>query len=165
MSHCSSARRIRTLAAFVAGVLTAPIFAAMAGQLYTWGEAYRTIPPAYQKMIDDSEAAFLSRDVAAAGASLTEDFSWYRVTEQGPELAVQGRGATMERLQAFFASPAWTDRNSEVHRLGMVGNTPVQVEIDTLNMGKGPVRQTSLHVYEFRDGKRWREFAFYRLPQ
>jgi ketosteroid isomerase-like protein len=165
MSHCSSARRIPLLAAFVAGVLTAPIFAAMAGQLYTWGEAYRTIPPAYQKMIDDSEAAFLRRDVAAAGASLTEDFSWYRVTEQGPELAVQGRGATMERLQAFFASPAWSDRNSEVHRLGMVGNTLVQVEIDTLNMGKGPVRQTSLHVYEFRDGKRWREFAFYPLPQ
>ena len=55
-----------------------------------------------------------------------------------------------------FASPAWTDRGSEVHRLGMVGNTLVQVEIDTLNMGQGPVRQTSIHVYEFRDGKRWR---------
>lgn len=62
---------------------------------------------------------------------------------------------------AFFGSPAWTDTGSQVHRLGMVGNTLVQVEIDTLNTAGGPVRQTSLHVYEFQDGRRWREFAFY----
>jgi hypothetical protein len=74
---------------------------------------------------------------------------------------VRGREATAERLKTFFASPVWTTSDSEVHRLGMVGNTLVQVEIDTLNMGQGPVRQTSLHIYEFRDGKRWREFAFY----
>jgi predicted ester cyclase len=43
----------------------------------------------------------------------------------------------------------------------MVGNTLVQVEIDSLQMNGKPVRQTSLHVYEFKDGKRWREFAFY----
>jgi hypothetical protein len=149
------------VASFVAGALTTPMLATLASQTTTWGEAYRTIPAAYQRMIDDSESAFMKRDVAAAGASLTEDFSWYRVTDKGPELMVSGRAATMERLQAFFASPAWADNDSEVHRLGMVGNTLVQVEIDTLNMGKGPVRQTSLHVYEFRDGKRWREFAFY----
>lgn len=155
------ARRTALVAAFLAGALTTPMLTTLASQAPTWGEAYRTIPATYQRMIEDSEAAFLKRDVAAAGASLTEDFTWYRVTEQGPELMVKGRAATEERLKAFFASPAWTDTGSEVHRLGMVGNTLVQVEIDTLNMGQGPVRQTSLHVYEFKDGKRWREFAFY----
>ena len=104
----------------------------IAEQTYTWGEQYRTIPARYQKMIDDSELAFTKRDVEASGAALTEDFSWYTVKEDGPKEMVRGREATMARLRMFFASPMWTTNDSEVHRLGMVGNTLVQVEIDTL---------------------------------
>jgi ketosteroid isomerase-like protein len=147
--------------AFVAGAIAATALTSFAAPVYSWGEQYRAIPAAYQKMIDESEAAFMARDVEAAAASLADDFSWYRVTGDGPQEMVRGREATRERLRLFFASPMWTDRSSEVHRLGMVGNTLVQVEIDTLNMEGGPVRQTSLHVYEFRDGRRWREFVFY----
>lgn len=149
------------LAGFVAGALAVAALTGIAGETYTWGEQYRTIPAHYQKMIDDSEAAFMKRDVEASGAALAEDFSWYTVKDDGPKEMVRGRAATMERLRMFFASPVWTTSDSEVHRLGMVGNTLVQVEIDTLNMEGKPVRQTSLHIYEFRDGKRWREFAFY----
>jgi len=149
------------LAGFIAGALATTALAGIAGQKYTWGEQYRTIPARYQEMIDDSERAFMQRDVEASGAALTEDFSWYTVKEEGPKEMVRGRAATMERLKMFFASPMWTTSDSEVHRLGMIGNTLVQVEIDTLNTNGKPVRQTSLHVYEFRDGKRWREFAFY----
>ena len=149
------------LAGFVAGVMVFPVMTSVAEQTYTWGEQYRTIPASYQKMIDDSENAFMKRDVEASGASLTEDFSWYTVKDDGPKEMVRGREATMERLKMFFASPMWTTSDSEVHRLGMVGNTLVQVEIDTMNLNGKPTRQTSLHIYEFRDGKRWREFAFY----
>jgi ketosteroid isomerase-like protein len=149
------------LAGFAAGALTVAALASVAEQTYTWGEQYRTMPARYQKMIDDSEAAFTKRDVEASGAALTEDFSWYTVKEDGPKEMVRGREATMARLKMFFESPMWTTNDSEVHRLGMVGNTLVQVEIDTLNLNGKPVRQTSLHVYEFKDGKRWREFAFY----
>jgi len=149
------------LAGFVAGALVATALTVVAEQTYTWGEQYRIIPARYQKMIDDSELAFMKRDVEASGAALTEDFSWYTVKEDGPKEMVRGREATMARLKMFFESPMWTTSDSEVHRLGMVGNTLVQVEIDTLNMNGKPVRQTSLHIYEFKDGKRWREFAFY----
>lgn len=146
---------------FLAGALALPALTSIAEQTYTWGEQYRTIPASYQKMIDDSENAFMKRDVEASGASLAEDFSWYTVKDDGPKEMVRGREATMERLKTFFASPMWTANDSEVHRLGMIGNTLVQVEIDTMNFDGKPVRQTSLHIYEFRDGKRWREFAFY----
>ncbi|MEQ1801411.1 MAG: nuclear transport factor 2 family protein [Gammaproteobacteria bacterium] len=149
------------LAGFLAGCLAVAALTSVAEQTYTWGEQYRTIPARYQKMIDDSELAFTKRDVEASGAALTEDFSWYTVKEDGPKEMVRGREATMARLKMFFESPMWTANDSEVHRLGMVGNTLVQVEIDSLNMNGKPVRQTSLHIYEFRDGKRWREFAFY----
>lgn len=146
---------------FAAGALLVPALTSMAKQTYTWGEQYRTIPARYQKMIDDSELAFTKRDVEGSGAAMTEDFSWYTVKDDGPKEMVRGREATMARLKTFFASPMWTTNDSEVHRLGMIGNTLVQVEIDSLQMNGRPKRQTSLHVYEFRDGKRWREFAFY----
>ncbi|MEO8444618.1 MAG: nuclear transport factor 2 family protein [Gammaproteobacteria bacterium] len=149
------------LAGFVAGALLVPALTTVAEQTYTWGEQYRSIPARYQKMIDDSEQAFTRRDVVASGAAMTEDFSWYTVKEDGPKEMVHGREATMARLKMFFESPMWTTNDSAVHRLGMVGNTLVQVEIDSLNLNGKPVRQTSLHVYEFKDGKRWREFAFY----
>ncbi len=153
---------LRSVAAgFLAGALAFPALTTIAEQTYTWGEQYRTIPARYQKMIDDSENAFMKRDVEASGASLAEDFSWYTVKDDGPKEMVRGREATMERLKMFFASPMWTTSDSEVHRLGMVGNTLVQVEIDTMNFDGKPTRQTSLHIYEFRDGERWREFAFY----
>ena len=149
------------LTGFVAGALLLPALTSVAEQTYTWGEQYRSIPARYQKMIDDSELAFTKRDVAGSGAAMTEDFSWYTVKEDGPKEMVRGREATMARLKMFFDSPMWTTNDSEVHRLGMIGNTLVQVEIDSLQMNGKPVRQTSLHVYEFKDGKRWREFAFY----
>jgi ketosteroid isomerase-like protein len=158
----SSRWPLRAVAAgFLAGVLAFPALTSLAEQTYTWGEQYRVIPASYQKMIDDSEDAFMKRDVAASGASLAEDFSWYTVKDDGPKEMVRGREATMARLKMFFESPMWTTSDSEVHRLGMVGNTLVQVEIDTLQLDGKPVRQTSLHIYEFRNGKRWREFAFY----
>lgn len=149
------------LGGFLAGALSLSAVQLVAEQTYTWGEQYRTIPATYQKMIDDSESAFMQRDVAASGESLADDFSWYTVKDDGPKEMVRGREATMERLKMFFASPMWTANDSEVHRLGMVGNTLVQVEIDTLQLEGKPVRQTSLHIYEFKGGKRWREFAFY----
>lgn len=148
-------------AGLVCGALAVTALTGFAGQTYTWGEQYRSIPANYQKMIDDSEVAFTKRDVEASGAALADDFSWYTVKEDGPKEMVRGREATMARLKMFFESPMWTTNDSEVHRLGMVGNTLVQVEIDTLNLNGKPVRQTSLHIYEFRGGKRWREFAFY----
>ena len=158
----TSRRSLRAaLAGFVAGALATAAVASLAGEGYTWGEQFRSIPARYQKIIDDSEQAFMRRDVEASGASLADDFSWYTVKDEGPKEMVRGREATTQKLKAFFATPMWTTSDSEVHRLGMVGNTLVQVEVDTLQMNGKPVRQTSLHVYEFRDGKRWREFAFY----
>lgn len=145
----------------VLGAVLVPAVQGVAEQTYTWGEQYRSIPARYQQLIDDSELAFTKRDADASAASLTDDFSWYSFNDAGPQEMVRGKEATRERLKSFFASPLWTDNNSQVHRLGMVDNVLVQVEIDNLNMGKGMQAKTSLHVYEFKDGKRFRETVFY----
>jgi hypothetical protein len=148
----------------VLGTFLAPALQALAEQTYTWGEQYRSIPARYQKLIDDSELAFTKRDADASADSLTDDFSWYTFNDAGPVEMVRGKEATRERLKTFFASPLWTDNDSQVHRLGMVDNILVQIEIDNLNTPQGKQAKTSLHVYEFRDGKRFRETVFYPVP-
>ncbi len=119
---------------------------------------YTRIAPAALKMIEQGEAAFLARDAQALGPTLADDYSWWVVTDKGPNMAIQGRDATVKLLDGFFSNAQWLD--SKVYRLGMVGNMLVQVEVDTLGTPQAPVVKTSLEIYEFRDGKRWREWRF-----
>jgi limonene-1,2-epoxide hydrolase len=109
-------------------------------------------------MIEQGETAFLKRDAGALAPTLSEDYSYWLVTEQGPTKAMQGREDTIRMVSGFFANAQWFD--SKVYRLGMVGNMLVQVEVDTVGSPRGPVTKTSLEIYEFRDGKRWREWRF-----
>ena len=151
------------VAGFVAGATLAPdvLGESESPQRRTWGEAFRSIPAEYQQLIDDMERAFNQRDAAALGPNLTEDFSWYQVGEDGPKQILSGRQQTVEQMTKFFASPVWTRQgDSEIHRLGMLGNTLVQFEFDTLQSDKGLVRQKTLNVYQYRDGKLWREFSY-----
>lgn len=101
----------------------------------------------------------MNQDADGIGQHLTEDFAWYQVTEAGAQQAVKGRDATVELLSSFFGNNDWTE--SEVHRLGMLGNILVQVEVDTFMRDGAPVEMATLSVYEFRGGKRWREWKFY----
>lgn len=125
----------------------------------TSSNPFQTIPPDVITMIEAAEVAFMSRDADAIGQYLTEDFTWYRVNEDGANAAVSGREQTVAMLSTFFGNDSWTE--SEVHRLGMLGNILVQVEVDTFVRDGQPVELSTLSVYEFRDGMRWREWKFY----
>ena len=120
---------------------------------------YQKIPEDVITFIEKAEKVFVDQDAEGVRDYLTEDFTWFRVTEQGPEETVKGRDETVELLSQFFGQNNWVD--SDVHRLGMLGNILVQVEVDTFQTENGPKTVESLSVYEFRDGKRWREWKFY----
>jgi limonene-1,2-epoxide hydrolase len=156
-----------------AGTLGSMIVGAVVGILMTHGanghaapssapdEAYRQIPARYGQVIADMEAALRRKDLDAMKLGLHEDYSSYRITDSGPVETVHGRDATVEQMKKLIASPAWANaRESELHRLGMVGNLLIQVDVDTRPSEKGPVKHTSLHIYEYKDGKVWREFTF-----
>lgn len=119
---------------------------------------YTRIPRAVLGMIEKGEAAFLARDAVALGPTLAPDYQWWIVGPQGPNKAIEGRDATVAMLGGFFRNVEW--HGSKVYRLGMVGNLLVQVEVDTVGSPQGPVEKTSLEIYEFRDGLRWREWRF-----
>lgn len=125
----------------------------------TVSNPYREIPADVIAMVEAAEIAFMERDADGIREHLAEDFAWYQVNEEGAKQAVKGREETVQLLSSFFAGDSWTE--SEVHRLGMLGNILIQVEVDTFMRDGEPVELETLSVYEFRDGRRWREWKFY----
>lgn len=122
---------------------------------------YSVIKPDVLAMIEKGEADFLARDADKLADSVTEDFIWYRVAPDGPKVAVQGREDMVKMLRQFFTADAPAGFQSRVYRLGMVGNILIQVEIDKYDSKtEGKVEKTSLELYEFRDGRRFREWRF-----
>ena len=142
---------------YVAALVT--LFVATALPAAETKKDYQKIPDNVVTFIEKAEKVFVDQDAEGVRDYLTEDFTWYRVTEQGAEETVKGRDETVALLSQFFGQNNWVD--SDVHRLGMLGNILVQVEVDTFQTEDGPKTVESLSVYEFRDGKRWREWKFY----
>ncbi|MDX2223132.1 MAG: nuclear transport factor 2 family protein [Rhodospirillaceae bacterium] len=127
-------------------------------QLVADTSRYAKLSAADAAMIEVGETAFMNKDAAAAAATVTEDFEWWIIGPDGPKQVVKGRAATEKLIGQFFAA---SDFESKVYRLGMVGNILVQVEVDTVPQPDGTKKTTtSLELYEFRDGKRWREWRF-----
>lgn len=142
----------------LAGAATAWAASNVRAQVVRDTSRYTRIPKDVIAMIEKGEAAFLARDAQALGPTLSEDYSWWIIGEQGPNKMIQGREATTAMLAGFFKNTQWFE--SKVYRLGMVGNLLIQVEVDKVGSPNGPVEKTSLEVYEFRNGLRWREWRF-----
>ena len=124
------------------------------------GVNYQQIPADMLAGIEATEAAFLAKDLDAVAKDLTDDYSWYKIDDEGPQQMVNGKTATLELLNQFFTSDGgWAD--SEVHRLGYLGNIFVQVEVDHFDSPEGRKTVRSLNIYELKDGKRWREWKLY----
>lgn len=140
-------------------LLAALAFLAGAAAMAAVKQSYRTVPADFLPTIEGAEDAFNRKDAAGVAAWLAEDYSWWQVTPAGAREAIRGREPTVALLETFFRSDTWL--SSEFERLGMVGNILVQVEEDRVLEAGKPVTKVTLNLYEFRDGKRWREWKFF----
>jgi hypothetical protein len=144
---------------FLAGMCVTGVVSVAAQAIAREGSfGYRRIAAKMLAPIRAGEAAFARRDADAVGAFLADDYSFYTVNAEGPKEVIRGRDASVGMIRRFFHSGTW--RTSDVERLGLVGNILVQVEMDTIEVQGKPVKKTSLEVYEFKDGQRWREWKF-----
>lgn len=169
MSHAPGRIGRGNLTAFAAGVIATVALTIAVQSLAsqhtkaTDANPYRHIPADVIAMIEAAEVPFMNQDADGIGEFLTEDFAWYQVKEEGAQQTVKGRDETVQLLSSFFGNNSWTE--SEVHRLGMLGNILVQVEVDTFMRDGAPVELETLSIYEFRGGKRWREWKFYPIAK
>lgn len=102
--------------------------------------------------------AFNRKDAEALGELLADDYSWYTVGPEGPRKASEGRAQTVERMRGFFAAMPYAQ--SRIAETLEVGDYIVAVEKDTFIEAGRPVERTTLGVYEYRDGKLQRAWAF-----
>ena len=86
-----------------------------------------------------------------------------RLAQQTTVNARVGREQTVQMLSMFFENTNWVD--SKTYRLGMVDNILIQVEDDTYETQTGPSTVRTLNLYEFKDGKRWRNWKFFPVEQ
>ncbi len=122
---------------------------------------FRAVPPDLEAVVEATDGQFMNRDAAAMDAIITEDFSGWSVTEDGPRVRVSGRDQTVQMLEMFFAESPNTWLNSRTYRLGMVDNILVQVEEDIYATDTGERMVRTLNLYEFKNGKRWRNWKFF----
>jgi hypothetical protein len=110
-------------------------------------------------MIKSSEAKFMANDIEGALVDLDADFTMYEVTEKGAEERVRGVEATRQALSMSFGTGKWL--GASVYKWGLTNNTLAQIEEDHFQMEDGGEKIVkTLVVFEFRDGKRWREWRF-----
>ncbi|MGI9344215.1 MAG: nuclear transport factor 2 family protein [Gammaproteobacteria bacterium] len=165
LNNRSTAGTRRSVTCFVSGALATAVVGTAVQSFAsqhtkpTDTNPYREIPADTIALVEAAEVAFMERDADGIRQHLDADFTWYQVNEEGAKETVKGREETIQLLSTFFDGDAWTE--SEVHRLGMLGNILVQVEVDTFVRDGEPVELETLSVYEFRDGRRWREWKFY----
>lgn len=111
-----------------------------------------------RELLEMQVQAFNRKDADALGALLAEDYCWYTVGEDGPHKAAEGRAQTVERMRGFFAAMPYSE--SRIAGVLEVGHVIVAVEKDTFMQDGQPVQRTTLGVYEYRDGRLRRAWAF-----
>jgi len=110
-------------------------------------------------LINLTEKKFVANDVEGALEGLHENFAMYEVTPEGAEERVRGIEATRSALKMSFGTSKWL--GASVYKWGLTGNTLVQIEEDHFQTeGDGERVVKTLVVFEFKDGKRWREWRF-----
>jgi hypothetical protein len=164
MTDESSFSKLRVI---VVSVLAgAGLMYAMEPATVSAAELYKTVySQFYEKdnphaaLINATEAKFIANDVEGALEGLHEDFAMFEVTPEGPEERVRGIEATRKALTMSFGTGKWL--GASVYKWGLTDNTLVQIEEDHFETdGEGEKIVRTLVVFEFKDGKRWREWRF-----
>ncbi len=169
---------LKTILSFLAGALAAlfisGLFANTDGNPAQSFSAYQELLRSTPVLLDEGQAedtknvitrslaAFLARDAKASVAELSEDYSWNKITPDGVVKMVTGVEPTYEITKNLYEGDFF-ESYLGVHStpLGIIGNLGVQYEVEEWlhDDGSKQVLRT-LAIYEIKQGKLWRLWAF-----
>jgi uncharacterized protein (TIGR02246 family) len=103
-----------------------------------------------EQLVRDYVAAFNSRDIDAMLSMVTEDIQW--LTVAGDKLAIEtdGKPKLRQSMAAYFKSNP--SAKSELEWVQVTKLRVAALEKASWQAKSGPKSQSSLSVYEFRDG-------------
>jgi len=102
--------------------------------------------------------AFQNRDIEKLLANMHDNFTAYRVVDDGPIAVIKSRQEAADRLGQTFGNSALLE--SEIAQQITVGEFVIQVELDTFKTETGERTVTTLAIYQVRDGKMFRAYNF-----
>ena len=112
----------------------------------------------YEQLFRDSSHAYEERDIEKAMSFVTEDYSWFKMTDDGADLRSKGKEQASFGLKMVFESEDYV--KGEVAFLKAFGNIVVAYEEDQYREGDGFVTRGTLGVYKYKDGKLSRVYSF-----
>lgn len=105
--------------------------------------------------------AHANRDPQAAVDELAEDYSWYRVSDDGPRNVVSGKSKVLAATKALYDGDALDNYlGFRAIPLAVVGNLAVQLEAEAYETADGRKDVQMLTIYELKDGKHRRLWSF-----
>lgn len=114
-------------------------------------------------VMERSMRAHQNMDTDAAVAELSEDYAWMRVFEGSATAAVSGREVAREITYNVYEGSDYLHDylGSDSRPIAIVGNLGIQLEIENFKNEDGSLRVSkSVSIYEIKDGKLWRLWAF-----
>jgi hypothetical protein len=111
-----------------------------------------------EKLFLESGKAYDEQDLEKMMSFVTEDYSWFKMTETGSELKSKGKEQASFGLKMVFESDAYV--KGEVVFAKAFGNTLVAYEEDEYIENGESVTRGTLGVYIYKDKKLARVFSF-----
>ena len=114
-------------------------------------------------VMDRSMTAHDNRDTDAAIAELAEGYAWMHVFEEGYQEVVSGLETVEKVTRDLYEGDALKDYlGANSQPIAIVGNLGVQLDLDIFENEDGSQNVTkTLSIYEVRDGKLLRMWAFF----
>ena len=112
----------------------------------------------YEELFLQSSRAYDDKDYDRMMSFVTDDYEFYGITDEGPQLRAKGKQQAMAGLQMVLDSDTYI--KGEVEFLKAFGNIVVALEKDQFREGDGIVTRSSLGVYVYKDDKLTRAFSF-----
>lgn len=114
-------------------------------------------------VMERSMVAHNNRDTDAAIAELAEGYSWMGVVDGGYQEMVSGRDTVEQVTRDLYEGSALDNYSgADSYPIAIVGNFGIQLDLDLYENEDGSQKiTTSLNVFEVRDGKLLRLWAFF----
>jgi len=111
-----------------------------------------------EKLFLESSSAYDDQDIDKMMSYVTEDYTWYNISEDGAQKLANGRDQAAQGLKMVFGSESY--QGGRVDFAKAFGNIVVALEIDTYVEDGKQVEKARLGVYEYDKDKLHRAWSF-----